>query len=145
MDATEPAGIGREERLALIVKTDTYEDLLLALSFAGIAASAGGEVVMFFTNRAARRLRRGGLAAVEAEDPIGAEFMAGAEELGFKDLETILRDLKATGRIRVYLCSRGARIWDIDADSMAPEVDSVMGTATFLLSEVPRAHRVLTI
>jgi predicted peroxiredoxin len=127
------------------VKSDSYEDLLLALSFAGIAASAEGSVVMFFTNRAARRLRRGALLDVGADDPVGAEFIAGAEGLGFRDLEAMLRELKATGRVRVYLCSRGARIWDIDPDNMAPEVDSVMGTATFLLQEVPRSDRVLTI
>jgi predicted peroxiredoxin len=71
--------------------------------------------------------------------------MAGAEGLGFRDLAGMLHELKVTGRVRIYLCSRGARIWDIDPDSMAPEVDSVMGTATFLLDEVPRADRVLTI
>ncbi len=136
----EPAG-----RLALLVKSDTFEDLLLAFSFAGIAASAEQEVVMFFTNRAARRLRRGALADVTADDPVGAEYVNRSEELGFHDLEEMLRALKATGRVRVYLCSRGARIWDIDVDAMAPEVDSVMGTATFLLDEVPRADRVLTI
>jgi peroxiredoxin family protein len=133
------------ERLALVVKGDSYEDLLLAFSFAGIAASAECDVVMFFTNRAARRLRRGALADILPEDPVGAEFMAGAEGLGFHDLAEMLHELKATGRVRVYLCSRGARIWDIDADSMAPEVDSVMGTATFLLDEVPRSDRILTI
>ena len=46
------------ERLALIVKSDSYEDMLLAISFAGIAASADQQVVMFFTNRAARLPRR---------------------------------------------------------------------------------------
>jgi peroxiredoxin family protein len=133
------------ERLALIVRSDSFEDLLLALSFAGIAASAGQDVVMFFTNRAARRLKRGGFDDVAATDPIGAAFIEGAEGLGFRDLEGMLRELKATGRVRVFLCSRGARIWDIDAGSMAPEVDAVMGTATFLLEEVRRARTVLTI
>jgi hypothetical protein len=65
--------------------------------------------------------------------------------MGFRDLEGMLGELKATGRVRVHLCSRGARIWDIDPDSMAPEVDSVLGTASFLLYEVPRAENVLTI
>ncbi len=132
-------------RLALLIKSDGYEDLVLAFSFAGIAASAGSEVVMFFTNRAARCLRVGALAELAAEDSVGAEYMNRAQELGFHDLEGMLQALKDTGRVRVYLCSRGARIWDIDADSMAPAVDSVMGTATFLLDEVPRADRVLTI
>ena len=143
--AVSETEVPRPERLALIVKSDGYEDLLLALSFAGIAASAGQDVVMFFTNRAARRLKRGGLDDVSAADPIGRAFVEGAESLGFRDLGQMLRDVKATGHVRVFLCSRGARIWDIDSESMAPEVDAVMGTATFLLEEVPRARTVLTI
>ena len=133
------------ERMALIVKSDTFEDLLLALSFAGIAAASAIDVAMFFTNRAARCLRSGGMNDLAPTDETGAAFRSGAEEIGFRDLAALLQQIKATGRVRVYLCSRGARIWDIDADRMAPEVDSVMGTATFLLEEVRRAQTVLTI
>lgn len=133
------------ERLAMIVKSDGYEDLLLALSFAGIAAASEIEVAMFFTNRAARRLRVDGLSAIEVGDEVGQQFRSGAEELGFGDLGEMLREVKASGRVRVFLCSRGARIWDLDADSIAPEVDSIMGTATFLLEEVRRAQHVITI
>ena len=133
------------ERIALIVKSDTYEDLLLAISFAGIAASADLETVMFFTNRAARRLRVDGWDDLAPSDPVGVQFREGAEALGFTDLRAMLRDLKHTGRVRVFLCSRGARIWDIDAATMLPEVDSIMGTATFLLEQARRASTVLTI
>ena len=134
------------ERLAMIVKSDTFEDLLLALSFAGIAASAGATVSMFFTNRAARRLKIDGFADIEqAVDAVGAAFITGAQAMGFTDLHAMLREVKASGLVRVFLCSRGARVWDIDADSMLPEVDSVMGTATFLLEEARRARTVLTI
>lgn len=137
-------GSASSERLAIIVKSDGYEDMLLALSFAGIAASAGTSVAMFFTNRAARRLKIGGFDDIEQSDPVGEAFIDGARALGF-DLPKMLSDVKAGGLVRVFLCSRGARIWDIDADSMAPEVDSIMGTATFLLEEARRAQTVLTI
>ncbi len=133
------------DRLAIIVKSDGYEDFLLALSFAGIAASAGTTVAMFFTNRAARRLKSGGFDDIERSDPVGEAFIDGARALGFTNLRGMLNDVKATGAVRIFLCSRGARIWDIDADSMAPEVDSIMGTATFLLEEARRAQTVLTI
>ena len=133
------------ERLALIVKSDSFEDLLLALSFAGIAASAGQSVAMFFTNRAARRLKQGGFDDVEQTDAVGRGFVEGAKTMGFRDLPAMLADVKQTGRVRIYLCSRGARIWDIDADNMIPEVDSIMGTASFLLEEARRADTVLTI
>jgi peroxiredoxin family protein len=133
------------ERLAIIVKSDSFEDLLLALSFAGIAASAGQAVAMFFTNRAARRLKLGGFDDVEESDAVGREFIDGAHGMGFRDLRAMMGDVKQTGRVRIFLCSRGARIWDIDQDSMIPEVDSVMGTASFLLEEVRAAHSVITI
>ena len=132
------------ERLAIIVKSDGYEDILLALSFAGIAASAGTSVVLFFTNRGARRLKIGGFDDIEETDAVGAQFIDGARSLGF-DLPRMLAEVKASGSVRIFLCSRGARIWDIDADSMAPEVDSIMGTTTFLLEEARRAQTVLTI
>jgi peroxiredoxin family protein len=127
------------------VKSDGYEDILLAVSFAGIAASAGTTVSMFFTNRAARRLKAGGFDDIEHSDPVGEAFIDGARSIGFTDLHQMLTDVKASGPVRVFLCSRGARIWDIDADSMDPIVDSIMGTATFLLEEVRRARTVLTI
>ncbi len=129
----------------MIVKSDGFEDILLALSFAGIAASAGKTVSMFFTNRAARRLKTGGFDDIEHSDPVGDAFIDGARAIGFTDLHQMMVDVKASGAVRVFLCSRGARIWDIDADSIAPEVDSIMGTATFLLEEVRRANTVLTI
>ena len=129
----------------MIVKSDGFDDILLALSLAGIAASSGTTVAMFFTNRAARRLKAGGFDDIERSDPIGEAFIDGARAIGFTDLHKMLGDVKASGSVRVFLCSRGARIWDIDADSIAPEVDSIMGTATFLLEEVRRAHAVLTI
>ncbi len=65
--------------------------------------------------------------------------------MGFDDLRRLLADVKQTGRVRVFLCSRGARIWDIDAETMAPEVDSILGTASFLLQEVRGASTVMTI
>ena len=133
------------ERLAIIVKSDTFEDLLLALSFAGIAASSGQAAAMFFTNRAARRLKRGGLDDIEETDAVGRDFIDGAHQMGFRDLGSMIADVKQTGRVRIFLCSRGARIWDIDADNMIPEVDSVMGTASFLLEEVRAARSVITI
>ena len=129
----------------MIVRSDGFEDILLALSFAGIAASAGTTVSMFFTNRAARRLKTGGFDDIEVADPVGEAFIDGAHAIGFTDLRQMLADVKAGGTVRIFLCSRGARIWDIDADSIAPEVDSIMGTATFLLEEVRRATTVLTI
>ena len=137
-----------EERLAIIVKSDSYEDLLLAFSFAGIAASSEIRTTLFFTNRAARRLKVGGfddVAEAAAGDEVGRAFISGAEALGFRDLQGMLRQIKETGLVHVFLCSRSARIWDIDADSMAPEADGVMGTATFLLEEAGRAQTVLTI
>ncbi|HLH26521.1 MAG TPA: DsrE family protein [Chloroflexota bacterium] len=138
----------RATRMALVVKSDTFEDFLLALSFAGIGADSDMNVSLFFTNRAARRLHRDGfadLAQAAPDDPVGADFIDRAEQLGFTDLGALLRQVKETGRVRVYVCSRGARIYDLRPDNLRPEVDSVLGTASFLLNEAQGADILMTI
>ena len=138
----------RPTRMSLVVKSDTFEDILLALSWAGIGAESQMDVTLFFTNRAARRLHRDGFADIAqpaADDPIGATFIDGAEQMGFTDLRDLLRQVKETGRVRVYVCSRGARIFDLRPDTLLPEVDSVLGTASFLLNEAHGADILMTI
>ena len=141
----EPRGA---TRMALVVKSDAFEDILLALSWAGIGADSDMDVSLFFTNRAARRLHRDGftdVAQLAPDDPVGAAFIDRAEQLGFTDLRDLLRQVKETGRVRVYVCSRGARIFDLRPDTLLPEVDSVLGTASFLLNEAQGADILMTI
>jgi peroxiredoxin family protein len=136
------------KRMALVVKSDSFEDFLLALSWAGIAADSDMDVCLFFTNRAARRLHRDGfrdLAIAPPGDEVGAHFIDRAEQMGFTDLRELLRQVKETGRVRIYVCSRGARIYDLRPDTLLPEVDSVLGTASFLLNEAQAADILLTI
>ncbi|HZR99667.1 MAG TPA: DsrE family protein [Chloroflexota bacterium] len=138
----------RATRMALVVKSDTFEDFLLALSFAGIGADSDMDVSLFFTNRAARRMHRDGfadLAQAAPDDAVGAEFIDRAEQLGFTDLGALLQQVKESGRVRVYVCSRGARIYDLRPDNLRPEVDSVLGTASFLLNEAQGADILMTI
>ena len=135
-------------RMALVVKSDAFEDILLALSWAGIGADSEMDVCLFFTNRAARRLHRDGFADIAqaaAGDSVGATFIDRAEQMGFTDLRDLLRQVKQSGRVRVYVCSRGARIFDLRPDTLLPEVDSVLGTASFLLNEAHGADILLTI
>jgi peroxiredoxin family protein len=134
--------------MALVVKSDRFEDVLLALSWAGIGADSDMDVSLFFTNRAARRLHRNGfddIALPDADDPVGAAFVDGAEQMGFTDLRDLLRQVKESGRVRIFVCSRGARIYDLRPDTMLPEVDSVLGTASFLLNEAQGADILMTI
>ena len=142
------ADTGRGTRMALVVKSDGFEDILLALSWAGIGAESEMDVSLFFTNRAARRLHRDGfrdIAQAADEDAVGARFIDGAEQMGFTDLRDLLRQVKDTGRVRVYVCSRGARIFDLRPETLLPEVDSVLGTASFLLNEAQSADIMMTI
>ena len=138
----------RATRMALVVKGDSFEDMLLALSWAGIGADSEMDVSLFFTNRAARRMHRDGfddIAQAAPTDEVGALFIDRAEQMGFTDLRALLRQVKETGRVRLYVCSRGARIFDLRPATMLPEVDSVLGTASFLLNEAQGADILMTI
>ena len=138
----------RATRMALVVKSDTFEDILLALSWAGIGADSDMDVSLFFTNRAARRLHQDGFADITAtapDDTVGALIVDRSEQMGFTDLRALLRQVKESGRVRIYACSRGARIFDLRPDTMLPEVDSVLGTASYLLNEALGADILMTI
>src|SRR5262249_33651152 len=129
------------------VKSDTFEDMLLAFTTAGVAAGSGMAVTLFFTNRAARRMRDGGLAelAEVPADAIGEELRDGAEALGMGDLEALMRRARSLGDVRYFVCARGARIWDLTPETLYPEVDSFVATASFLLNDLAHADIVLTI
>lgn len=146
---TEMATAGEaapERRLALLVRSDAFEDVLLALTLAGIAAGAGLAVTLFFTGRAARLLRAGALAEFDPPgDGVAAQLRDGAESLGMGDLEALMRRAKGLGRVRIFLCSRGARSFDLGPADLYPEVDSVVGTAAFLLNDLAAADISLTI
>jgi peroxiredoxin family protein len=138
----------RATRMALVVKSDTFEDILLALSWAGIGADSDMDVSLFFTNRAVRRLHRDGfmdIAQTAPDDAVGALIVDRSEQMGFTDLRALLRQVKESGRVRIYACSRGARIFDLRPDTMLPEVDSVLGTASYLLNEAQGADILMTI
>ena len=129
------------QKLALTVKSDGYEDLVLAIVFAGIAVNSGMQVSMFFTSRASRVLRKGGFEEVESMplDEIGEKYRERCAEMGFTNLAGVLGQLKDKGLLKVYICTRGMRAFDIRLDELIPQCDGVMGTANFLLKEVMSA------
>ena len=133
--------------LVLIVRHDTHEDLLFAFSNAGIAAGAGWQVTVFFTGRAARCLKLGGLAEAEAAplDAVGERLHDGAAALGMGDLEALMRRACELGKVRLLVCARGARIFDLALDDLYPEVEGIVGTATFLLQDLAGADQVITV
>ena len=118
----------RAARMALVVKSDTFEDLLLALSWAGIAHESEMDVSLFFTNRRRHRLRRDrfadALAVATPGDVVEAQFIDGAEQMGFTDLRDLLRQVKATGRVR-STSAREVRGSSPPPDALLPDVDSV--------------------
>ena len=103
----------RKQKIAIIVKSDTYEDLVLALGFAGIAVNSGIPASMFFTSRGARLLRKGGLEEVEEKDldPLGEVYRDRCMEMVFSNLGDMIRDLKSKGTLWIYLCTRGVKAW----------------------------------
>ena len=142
----KPLADAPKQKLAIIVKSDAYEDLVLALSFAGIGVNSGIDVSMFFTSRASRVLRKGGFEEAESKplDDIGEQYRERCSNMGFTNLAEVMGQLKEKGGLRVYICTRGMRAFEIRQDELISECDGVMGTATFLIQEVMTANASLT-
>ncbi|MSQ32474.1 MAG: hypothetical protein EXR59_04480 [Dehalococcoidia bacterium] len=136
----------KQQKLAIVVKSDTYEDMVLALSFAGIAVNSGIETAMFFTSRASRVLKKGGFEELENAplDAVGEKYRDRCAEMGFANMADVLGQLKQKGGLRVYVCTRGMRGFDIRQEDLIPQCDGVIGTATFLLQEIMTSTSIVT-
>lgn len=55
------------------------------------------------------------------------------------DIYEILKALKATGNVNMYVCSMAAQIFGVNKDNMIPEASNIVGAAWFLNEKMVKA------
>ncbi|MHA1959115.1 MAG: DsrE/DsrF/DrsH-like family protein [Candidatus Thorarchaeota archaeon] len=121
------------ERMALVFHSGAYDRVGYGLTMALVALSTGMNVHSFFTHGALQRLIPG------ATDKLGDETGHAARELvedgiDMGALEPISQQFtKAKGiGLKVYACVTVMALLDKTKDDLIPEVDDVIGLATYL-------------
>lgn len=131
------------EKLAIVVRDDSYDKLLAPLTFAYLCAAEGARVDMLFvlwavralTEKGARSLRIDGRHAEDA-DYLREKMIEDGEPTEILDQ---LAMLKATGLVHFYACRSAAETFDVDAASLIPEAEGIVDATWFLKEKAVRA------
>ena len=129
-------GNKRIERLCIFLHSGSYDRVYQAMSITNVVLATGGEVFLFFSYGALKRLVKGSLDAVVIEGEAVAPFKEDiARNLNRGTLDKISEMLdmaKRFGRIKVYACTASMAVMNIARDELDPVVDASMGLVSFL-------------
>ena len=135
-------------KLAIIVREDAYDRILTPLAFAYLGTASDMEVDMLFVNWAAKILTKGGAENLKvSQEHEGSDEMVKAKvaEAGLStDIYENIKTLKATGKVRMYVCSLAASIFGVTRENLVPEAEDIVGATWFLLEKAEKADTVLT-
>ena len=130
---TTPAD--RTGRYCIFLHSGSYDRVYQALSITNVVLATGGEVHIFFSYGALKRLVRGNTDSVVIEgEPVF--FREDIEKnLGRGTLDTIsemIDTAKRFGRLKIYACTGSMAVLNIARSELIDAVDSSMGLVGFL-------------
>ena len=133
----------RLERLAIVVREDSFDRLLTPLTFAWEMGRKGVEVDVLFVLWAVRVLTPEGAAEVQVH-PSQAHRAEWLRERLARDgdpleIADFLKLLKSTGHVRLHGCKFAAATFDVTADNLLPEAAGIIDPADFLTDIAMRA------
>ena len=102
---------------------------------------------VFFRDESLFRLTPEGIKELSLSDGYRAQHAAFAQRLkkhGLDDLQTLCRQIKESGDVKLYVCSSSLALSGLKQEELIPEIDEVRGLPAFLLEDVAGADRVLT-
>lgn len=126
---------GKERKLAIVVQGGTLDKLYCAFILASTAVAIDMEAHLYFTFWGLSMLVKG--AMEKAGLPVTYKHL---EERMRKNLERMkyptpyqmLKRLKQSERFKMYACSPTMEMFGIKREDLIPEVEEIVGAATFL-------------
>lgn len=122
-------------RFCIFMHSGSYDRVFQAMSITNVVLATGGEVHLFFSYGALKRLVKGltDTATIEGEPAFFKEEIE--KNLGRGTLDSIsemIDTAKRFGRLKIYACTGSMAILNIARDELIDAVDQSMGLVSFL-------------
>jgi peroxiredoxin family protein len=127
--------MSEKKKLALIVEGGTLDKLFCAFILGSTATSMGWEAHLYFTFWGLQAIVKG--AMDKAGLPVGYKQMEKSMREKLKQMKyptpyEMLRRMKTSGLLKIYACTPSMEMFNIKKEDLIPEVDELVGAATFL-------------
>jgi len=121
--------------MAFVVHSGSLDKLYPVFMLASTGGAMDAEVHLFFTFWGLDAVKKGGLdkAKLPGIMSIGTGMMKGKiKSVGVPSLTELLAMCKDTENVKIYACSTTMEMMDVKKEELIPEVDEIVGAATFL-------------
>ena len=125
----------KKKKIAFVVHSESLDKLYPVFMLASTGGAMDAEVHLFFTFWGLNALKKGGLekAKLPGIMSIGTGMMKGKiKNVGVPTLKELLDMCRETENVKIYACSTTMEIMDVPEEDLIPEVDEIVGAATFL-------------
>ena len=133
--------------LAVIVSRGSTNHFVQVLTLLMASVHSDLKTRVLFRDESLFRLTSEGikqLALSEAYAEQRAAYEARLKQHDLQDLQLLLRQIKQSGDVQLYVCSSSLALSGLTKDQLIPEIDGVRGLPAFLLEDVASADKVLT-
>lgn len=133
--------------LAIIVSQGSTNNLIQVLTLLMAAVHSELKARVLFRDESLFRLTREGITQVQfSEGFVGQQdaFRQRLKQHDLDDLQKVLGQIKASGDVKLYVCSSSLALAGLKREELIPEIDEVRGLPAFLLEDVAHADKVFT-
>ena len=120
---------------AYVVHSGSLDKLYPVFMLASTGGAMDAEVHLFFTFWGLDAIKKGGLnkAGLPGIMTLGTGMMKNKiKSVGVPSLTELLAMCRETGNVKIYACSTTMAMMDVKKEELIPEVDEIVGAATFL-------------
>ena len=127
--------MSKKMKHAYVVHSGTLDKLYPVFMLASTGGAMDAEVHLFFTFWGLDAVKKRGLdkAKLPGIMSVGTGMMKGKmKKVGVPTLVELLQMCRDTENVKIYACSTTMAIMDVKKEDLIPEVDEIVGAATFL-------------
>ncbi|TRO51993.1 peroxiredoxin [Candidatus Bathyarchaeota archaeon] len=125
----------KRKKIAFVVHSGSLDKLYPVLMLASTGGAMDAEVHLFFTFWGMDAIKKGGMdkAKLPGVMSVGTGMMKNKiKSVGIPTLSELLAMCRDTENVKLYACSTTMEMMDVKKEDLIPEVDEIVGAATFL-------------